>query len=65
MNDLNDLNDQFFNLPVDEWFEWLQQVMQPATLKQLGVIVGLGAAAWMLVRLLRTTLVKGSSARLH
>ena len=65
MNDLNDLNDQFFNLPVDEWFEWLQQVMQPATLKQLGVIVGLGAAAWMLVRLLRTMLVKGSSARLQ
>ena len=59
------MNDQFFNLPVDEWFEWLQQVMQPATLKQLGVIVGLGAVAWMLVRLLRTMLAKGSSARLQ
>ena len=57
------MNDQFFHLPVDEWVEWLQQVMQPATLKQLGVIIGLGAVAWALVRLLRTMLMKGTSDR--
>ncbi len=57
------MNDQFFNMPVEEWFEWLQQVMQPATLKQLGVIVGLGVVAWALVRLLRTMLTRGASGR--
>ena len=57
------MNDQFFHLPVDEWVEWMQQVMQPATLKQLGVIIGLGAVAWALVRLLRTMLMKGTSDR--
>ena len=44
---------QLFNLPVEEWQAWLNQVMQPAALTQLAVIMGSAVLAWLAVRLLR------------
>lgn len=59
MNETSQVNEQLFNLPVDEWSSWLQQVMQPAALKQLLVIMGTAALAWLAVRLLRKAVLAG------
>lgn len=53
------MNAQFFNLPLEEWSNWLQQVMQPAALIQLAVIGGTGGLAWLAVRLLRKAVLTG------
>ena len=50
---------QLFNLPVEEWQAWLNQVMQPAALTQLAVIMGSAVLAWLAVRLLRRAMLSG------
>ena len=53
------MNAQFFNLPLEEWNNWLQHVMQPAALKQLAVIIGTAGLAWLAVHLLRRAVLAG------
>ncbi len=53
------MNDNTFNLPIEEWIEWLQQVMQPATLIQVAVLIGTAGIAWLAVRLLRRGVMAG------
>ena len=53
------MNDRTFNLPIEEWIEWLQQVMQPATLIQVAVLIGTAGIAWLAVYLLRRGVMAG------
>ena len=53
------MNAQFLNLPLEEWSNWLQHVMQPAALKQLAVIIGTAGLAWLAVHLLRRAVLAG------
>lgn len=58
-NNASNTAGQLFNLPVEEWQAWLNQVMQPAALTQLAVIMGAAVLAWIAVRLLRRAVLSG------
>ena len=58
-NNASNTAGQLFNLPVEEWQAWLNQVMQPAALTQLAVIMGSAVLAWIAVRLLHRAVLSG------